>query len=419
MRRFFITFFCFLPLMLTAQSNTYLADLSALKSILQKTASYKTQIKENKLTEYTALYERLAADTVTDINSFRYFYNLAQLLFPIRDNHLAFYQLPAYHHFKTKESTDSFVASPDFLRYPSYNINLDSLKTELSKKPAESVEGIYHYEKFYSVGVFKTSDQAYIGVILHTDTNLWAKGQIALYLYEFAPNIYKAIYGHPAYKYFLFQPVEKYQHQSLVNSRFYGSYSQSVYTKQVSAADYINLPVNTSKFSFRNINDEVKYLLIRTFQANNVTVQASQKFYDSINKLVTAPSLILDLRNNEGGAEKEMKKYLRLLKDYVKKGKLYVLINNGTLSQAEIFTLELRRLKNVTLVGQTTKGMLSYGSNYGKRERLPSGKFELYLTDIINDPDFLQYEDYGIKPDIVLPGSRDWMEQVLEIIRSK
>ena len=89
------------------------------------------------------------------------------------------------------------------------------------------------------------------------------------------------------------------------------------------------------------------------------------------------------------------------------------------MSQAEIFTLQLKQLKNVTTVGQTTKGMLSYGSNYGKRERLPSGIFEIYLTDMKGKASLLQYEDHGIRPDISLNDQSDWIEQVVGIIKKK
>jgi C-terminal processing protease CtpA/Prc len=132
-----------------------------------------------------------------------------------------------------------------------------------------------------------------------------------------------------------------------------------------------------------------------------------------------AKHLIVDLRNNEGGADKEIRKYLKLFKKYVKNGHLYVLVNNGTLSQAEIFTLKLKRYKNVITVGQQTKGMISYGSNYGKKETLPSGNFEIYPTDMRNSSALLSYEDYGIIPDIVLRSDKDWIAQVVEMARKK
>lgn len=397
----------------------YLSDLTALKSLVENTASFKAQIKGERKTEFNALYTRLASENISNANSYKYFYNLSQLIFPVRDNHLGFYSLPNYDLFRTKESIDSFVATKAFFDYPSTSLNIDSLKAILSAKPIESIEGIYYYDKYYTVGLFKNGDKEYLGVILDSDINFWKKGNIAIQLYEFAPNLFKAIYGHPYFKHFILQPIEKYQNQALVNSFFYGSYSQSVYAKKIDKEDYVNLPKNSSKFALKTFNEEIQYLLIQSFQADQITSQASQRFYDSVKNLLIAPNLVLDLRNNEGGADKEMRKYFKLLKEYVKNGKLYVLVNNGTLSQAEIFTLELKQLKNVSILGQQTKGKLSYGSNYGKKERLPSGRFEFYSTDMNNGSALLQYEDYGINPDYILLNDKDWMEQVIDFLKKK
>jgi hypothetical protein len=404
---------------LHAQTRTYVEDLNALKSIVQKTASFKAQIKGDKLADYNKLYNRLLADSNNSTSSIAYFYNLSKMLFPIRDNHVGFYQLPNYDHFKTKESIDSFVSSKLFGEYPTVTMNIDSLMLNLATKPVDSVEGIYHYGKFYRVGVFKNNDKEYIGVVLDSEINLWKKGQIAFYLYESDQHIYKAIYGHPYLKFFIFQPIEKYQNQSLVYSSFYGSFTQEVYAKKIKEVEYVNLPKQSQKFSFKNINDSIQYILIQTFQANSATSQISQRFHDSISNLLNKPYLILDLRNNEGGAEKEMNKYLKLLKNYTKKGQLVLLVNNGTLSQAEIFTLELKQLNNVTVLGQQTKGMLAYGSNYGRKQKLPSGNFEIYPTDMNNGTALLSYEDYGIKPDIILRADQDWIEQAVYFIKGK
>lgn len=418
MRTAIVSFFVLLLSISNAQTGTYLADLEALKSTLQKMPSFKSQIKGEKLESFNALYDRLSADSVSDPNSYKYFYNLSQLFFPIRDNHLAFYQVFNNSIYRSQESIDSFVRSKAFSDYPHADINIDSLKVELAKRPADLVEGIYYYDTFYTVGLFRNAINEYTGVILDSRINLWKKGQIAMHLYQQDTNIYKAIYAHPRYKFFMLQPVEKYRNQSLVNAYFYGSYTQSVYSKQQGKTDYVNLSKSTLKFALTNISNDVQYLLIRTFQANEATSAASQKFYDSIQHLLKARFLILDLRNNEGGAEKEMRKYFQLLKDYVEMGNLYVLLNNGTLSQAEIFTLKLNELKNVTTVGETTKGMLAYGSNYGKRVRLPGGKFEVYPTDMYSGPPpLLQYEDIGIDPAVFLKNDSDWIEQTIELIR--
>lgn len=419
MRIVLVVVFYLVAIASNGQINTYLADLAALKFVLQKTPSYKSQIKGNKQALFNTLYEQLASDTTSNPHSFKYFYNLSQLIFPLKDNHLGFYQIAAYDNFKNKERIDSFIGTKEFLDYPTFHINIDSLKYVLAKRPADSVEGIYNYGRFYSVGLFKRVDKEYVGVIIDSDVNLWRKGQIAIHLYEYAPNLFKAIYGHPLSKKFILQTNEKYRNQSLVNSYFYSSYSLDIYSKQHRTVDYVNLSKNSSKFELKSINGNIQYLLLRSFQRNKITIQQSKNFYDSIKNVLTAKSLILDLRNNEGGATKENRKYLRLLKKFTRNGNLYVLLNNGTLSQAEIFTLQLKKLKNVTTVGQTTKGMLVYGSNYGKRERLPSGRFEIYPTDMKGNAKLLQYEDYGINPDIILRDDRDWIEQTVEIIRKK
>lgn len=419
MRIVLVVVFYLFAIASNGQINTYLEDLAALKFVLQKTPSYKSQIKGDKQALFNSLYERLASDTTSNPHSFKYFYNLSQLIFPLKDNHLGFYQIAVYDNFKNKERIDSFIGTKEFLEYPTFHINIDSLKNVLAKRPADSVEGIYNYGRFYSVGLFKRVDKEYVGVIIDSDVNLWRNGQIAIHLYEYAPNLFKAIYGHPLSKNFILQTNEKYRNQSLVNSYFYSSYSLDIYSKQHRTVDYVNLSKNSSKFELKSINGDIQYLLLRSFQRHSITTQQSKNFYDSIKNVLTAKTLILDLRNNEGGATKESRKYLRLLKKFTRNGNLYVLLNNGTLSQAEIFTLQLKKLKNVTTVGQTTKGMLAYGSNYGKRERLPSGRFEIYPTDMKGNAKLLQYEDYGINPDIILRDNRDWIEQTVEIIRKK
>lgn len=416
MKTIFSSFLLLLSLVLTAQPSPYLSDLTALKSFVEKTASFKDQIKGEKKADFNALYARLASDTISNPESFTYFYNLSQLIFPLRDNHIGFYRIPNYEPFRTKERIDSFVATKEFQDYPTTSLDLDSLRVILSNKPIESVEGIYHYDTFYTVGLFKNNDQEYIGVILDSKLNFWKSGNIAIHLYETAQHTYKAIYGHPYFKHFILQPIEKYQNQTLVNSYFYGSFSQSVYAKKLEKEDYSNLPKDGTKFAFKNIDEKIQYVLIRSFQTNPKIAQASQLFYDSIKNQLVAPNLIVDLRNNEGGADKEMTKFLKLLKGYLKIGKLYLLVNNATLSQAELFTLELKQQKNVFILGQQTKGMLAYGSNYGKYLRLPSAKFEFYQTDMNNGSTALQYEDSGISPDYFLTNRKDWIEQTIDFI---
>ena len=385
-------------------NNAYKNDLIELHNVLQKTYSYKDQIKGESLVSYKLLFETLLSDTVKNVSDYNYFYNLAQLFFPIRDNHLGFNQIA------------NSTTEKDF---PTFNGNVDSLKFILSSKPLDSLEGIYHYDKYYSVGLFKVNKTDYIGVVLDSEIAYWKKGQIAIHLYEYLPNYFKAIYAHPKNKNYTLFPIERYTHHSLINSHFYLSFSDKTYSKTQNQDDFINLSKNIKDFSFKNIDTDIQYLHIKHFSAYRVEMQKSQEFYDSIKNLLTAPNLILDLRNNEGGAFKASEKFLKLISKYTKNGNVYILVNNGTLSRGEIFTLQLKQLKNVKVIGQTTKGMLTYGSNYGTRVKLPSQSFEVYITDMKGDKRLIPYENYGINPDIVLLDTKDWIEQTIEIIRKK
>ena len=401
-----------------AQSTVYLNDLQALRSILEKTPSYKAQIKGAALTNYNALYNRLAAEKVYDPNDYAYFFSLSQLLFPLKDNHLELYQLPDPAHFSDSAAIGRFTNSAAFSSYPHYNGNIDSLQTELMKKQATSIEGVYQYDNYYSVGLFKIGQTTYSGVVLQSATNLWKPGQAAIHLYEFQPGLYKAIYGHPYTKNFILRTIEKNMNQSLVNSFFYGTGSQAVYAKHVPAVDHVNLPKNTARFALKHLDNGVQYLRLKSFQVNSAVSRESGNFSDSVKSLLKGNYLILDLRNNEGGAAKATRSYFSMIRKFSKTGHVYILINNGTLSQAEKFTLQLKKMKHVTTVGQTSKGMLSYGNNAGTRKQLPSGKFQLYITDMKGPAKLLFYEDRGIQPDIILDAGRDWIAQVLELIKA-
>lgn len=409
--------FLFVSLSSIAQENPYLDDLHALRTILRETPSFKAQVTGTKRQSFDELFKRLSADTVTVPNSFRYFSNLSRLFFPLRDNHLAFYQLPDYENFKSREAVNAFLHSPEFLAYPASKLNLDSLESVLAKSPRDSIEGIYHYDTFYTVGLHKVSEHELTGVVLHSNVSIWPRGHLAIHLYEYQPGLYKAIYGHPSTKAFRLQSNEKFRSGSLVNSFFYGSYSAGKYSKRPGAVDHVSLPPRSPHFRLQSLNDSVQYLLVRSFQATPAMKRRSKSFYDSIQHLLTAPYLLLDLRNNEGGSKFEAKKYLDLLNRFSKKGRLYIIVNNQTISQAEIVAIRLRKKKNVVTVGQPTNGMLTYGSNYGRRKRLPASNAEVYITDMRGKPGLLKYEDVGLQPDITLDDDNDFIAQVLELIQ--
>jgi hypothetical protein len=410
---------------LSAQAvNNYISDIDKLYSVLKNTPSFKDQIKGKKLRDYLKLYESLKQDTAGIRTDYDVFYKLAQLFFPFRDNHLGFYQFPNSVLDKAAISDSMAVrnyrASKTFQDYPTSYINVDSLELALQGRPKDSIEGIYFYDSYLKVGLFRPGiEDQYLGVVLATTLPHWNKGQIAIRLYEYLPNYFRAVYGHPVFKGMTLTNNEKFRNHSLINSYFYSSVTEAVYKKDPDEPDFVNIGNHEPEFQFKNLNTVIQYIRLGNFSAKTSAMKVSQEFYDRIKDSLAAPNLIVDLRNNTGGAFKVSKKFLELIKSFSRKGKVFVVINNGTMSQGEMFTLQLQKLPNVITYGQTTRGTVAYGSNYGKTERLPSGRFQVYITDMKDKGNYLPYESYGVVPDIALGNDGDWINLITSEIENE
>lgn len=417
---FFILLICSLTHPAQSQISSYLADLDALYGMLKKTPSYKDQVKGDKVQEFERYYQSLRTDTLPAGNSFDNYYKLVRLFFPLRDNHLGFIQQPSTTISTTDLSNPAAVAryraSTFFKSYPTTAINLDSLESLLSQKPIDSVEGIYYYDSFLTVGLYRAGQGELTGVVLHTTLPHWEKGQIAMRLYEYLPHCFRAVYGHPLYKNLLFYSNEKFRNRSLVNSEFYASLSPSVYKKVRNESDHVNIPAGEPDFQFTSISPTIQYIRLGNFSAMTKDMALSQAFYNRIKDSLTAPHLIIDVRNNTGGADKVSYKFFALIKKYAGKGQAYLLMNNGTMSQGEIFTLQLKKFTTIKTYGQTTKGTIAYGVNYGGMTVLPSGQYGAVMTDMRDHAYFLEYENSGVMPDITLDNHGNWISQVVKEI---
>lgn len=363
-----------------AQEEKNIADLDFLYKAIQQTPSYKDQLKGDK--SYHQLYEDLRKDLKTN-DEFEVYKKLYKLIAPIKDNHFGFYKI-----------ADTTI-NPNPIKL---NINVDSLKNSLKDNPITNLEGIY-----------KIGNQ---------EVAVFAKDKEEMYVFHLES---KTITG------FLFKtPHQSLDYISLQNSNrgfvllrnlklTNGNFRQlNLY--RTGKPIFNNLVVGKDNFEFKHLTNDVDYLRLSSFYSSNTNIAVATKFLLSVKDSIHAPNLIVDVRNNSGGGFRTSQQFINFLCRY--KGKVFILQNEKTASNAEKFIVRLKDNRNVTTLGETTVGTLTYGSNYGKTLSFPNHKFYFYPTDSSDKIDF-KYENVGIVPQVILdPFTEDWILQTLKYIKA-
>jgi len=362
----------------TAQQSKNIEDLEYLYQVIKQTPSYRNQLKNDK--SYVEIYQGLK-NNLADTNELIVYKKLYQLIAPIRDNHLGFY----------KVADTNLKPRPIILK-----INTDSLKQVLSQKPLESLEGIYDVDS-HEFAVVKNTDNEYSVLNLKT----------------------KTVIG-----FIIETPHQSLDFISLLNGNrgfvlsrnikhIDGNFSTINLYKETRPT-FGNLKIGKNNFEFKKISHHVAYLRLSSFYSDNANIATASKFFQQIKDSLNAPNLIVDVRNNSGGGFRVSQQFINLIKSY--KGKVFIIQNLRTASNAEKFLVRLKGRKNVLTLGETTIGTLAFGSNYGNTLTLPNSKFRFYPTDTFDKID-LPFENLGVEPDVKLdPNKSDWIEQTLDYI---
>ncbi len=207
------------------------------------------------------------------------------------------------------------------------------------------------------------------------------------------------------------------------------------------AGDTDNSPVNVRQY-LSTVETSTNQLTIGPVSGKNVLFigvhslsgatngTESQPLYDAVQQFNNYDGVIIDLRNNGGGNDGIAKSFVQRFVNGSRNFRRYrfressarnaftawtndslqpqnsinytkpiiVLINRNVVSSAEGFTLMLKSLENVTLLGETTRGSTG---NPGVFE-LPNG-WSLYVSRWqVTDPDGNYIEDNGISPDLTI-----------------
>ena len=347
-------------------------DLELLNKKIKKTPSYKI----NK-TVYKNQFLKTEKE-VENLNSgYECFVQLNKLMLSLHDNHSRVYGSKEGANEEIINDTvrfNEFKKSKLFNMYPRPNMNLDSLKIVLKNQPIKSIEGIYSRTDYMTLGVYKQVNKAtYRAIVLKSENKLWEVGEVLYTLIPFGNDYLLAVGGSMGSK-------RMVAHTERIES---GVFLTTRFQKNPSEPNFSVSLYPESNYLRKEISPEITYLKVGSFSSWNPKLSEAEKFYKSLEGTLTKKNLIVDLRDNGGGGNRNSNGLFDILKDYLESNNVYVLINNRTTSNAEQFVYKLSAFDNCTTFGNRTNGTVAYervDDNYN----LPCGNFLAILIEKAN-----------------------------------
>lgn len=365
------------------QACNCLDELNEVSSLIQNAKSYKIQIKKaGRAADFEEWKEKIKQEIRSDsLSKFFCVGYLQKYISFINDRHNQVYSVP-----------DNIASN-----VPTYSKAIDTTQSTDNK-----VSGFY-YMGSDKIFVTKQNDSLWYGVTLESDSDVWQKGKIRLRIGKTPNGKFELFEYYPNGILFYQKDIE------ITDGRIYSTFWNK-------ANKYFFNKNQEENFSYELINLSFDYIGIKTLKRTNSLIKEAGTFYNNTLGKLIRDNLIIDLRNNGGGAELQAKALLKSLGKNKTLKKIYVLINFKTASAAELVALELKNDKRTILVGENSRGMLEYG--YGNRAFSTttdcSGYKMILSTKHINRK-LSNYETVGITPDFKLNNKSDWIEQVIDL----
>jgi len=385
------------------------SDLTFLVEKIKKMPSYKHQINRAKAVEFEQSYKDLSQLMTAPLPIETCYKLLVQQLYLVHDLHAYITFDQTYFNeedLTNAQALEKFKQSTPFLSHPRSSKDLNALEATLAQAPLDHVEGVYSFNDLMQIGLyFDAALDTYVGVVLSSTLAHWEPGQIKLYAKKNKTGKYNLY----SYHHISYQP-STIRGMTFANGRLWAL------KKGTDTANAELAPSGISDWEFKQLSDTVQYTYFGNFSSfSSANKKAYRAFYaahkDDFN---TAKHIIVDLRSNRGGNKKISDAFYKLFKK--SKARVYVLTNSFTGSNGEQFTVQLKSLKNTLHLGQATRGIIAYGTNYGYTHQTPSGNFTFKPTDMDFHKAFFQYEGTGVTPDQVLAYDQDWITQTLALI---
>lgn len=379
----------FLTSVLFAQESECecIEELNQVSKLIENSKSYKIQIKKAKReAEFNAWKTQIAQDIRRDSLS-RYFCAgyLQKYISFITDRHNQIYKLPK-----------NLVSS-----IPVYAKTIDTVPNFTN-----DISGIY-YAGADKILVTQENDSLWYGITIKSNAKDWTRGMIRLRIHKTSEDSYEIFEFYENGLLFYQKDIE------IKNGRLHSTFWNKNNT-------YFFNKNHQENFSYTTIADTFDYIGIKTLARTKTLMNEADVFYDTHLKQLTKEHLIIDLRNNGGGAIKQAEPLLKAIHHNKSLKSIVVMINFLTASAAESVVLELMNDPRTVVVGEHSRGMLAYG--YGNKSASMTtdcAGYKLVLSTTYTNSKMSKYESVGIAPAYELNNTSDWIEQIQNLKKIK
>ena len=383
-------------------------DLNFLINKIEKSPAYKNDYRGAKKT-FDQKLRPIVSKVTSKMPLFDCYLLLVETMQLINDQHSIVYGNAKFdtEMLKNGDKLAAFKETTLFKMYPEFSGDLDSLQNNLFKKGIDEIEGIYYLGRSLEIGVVMNNPFAdYKMIVLRSELPIWKRGEQLGTIKLIGKDRVLAVIGSYTTK----TPV------SVITGFKKGELMGLNLKKDTTQVSYWRSTFVDDTYHFEQLDPAVSYIKAGDFSGFYPVLGEAEKFYEELKGKVIAANLIVDLRDNGGGGNRNSNILFEILENLKGDTQLFVLVNQNTGSNAEQFAIKLKNTQAATILGDRTKGAVAYELK-GDISVLPSTFFKVYLSSK-RHREYLPYEGIGVTPDVFLEYSADWIEQTRAFMKN-